>query len=67
MSALYLKFQGDITTEWEDTRMKFWEDAVRGSSAIRAGLHRRLLDECAVAAGLPTLAIYWDLENTMTP
>ena len=66
LSALFLKCQGEITTEWDESKMNFWEDAVKGSSALRAGLHRRLLDECAVAMGIPTLAVYWTLRNTMT-
>ena len=51
LAALYLKSHGDITTEWDTRKMNFWEDAVKGSSALMAGLHRRLLDECAVALG----------------
>ncbi len=63
LAALYLQSHGDITTEWEDRRMNFWEDAVRGSSALMAGLQGRMLDECAVALGQPTLGIHWDLEK----
>ena len=29
---------------WEDTFVAFWDDAVRGSSALRAALARRILD-----------------------
>ena len=43
--------------------MKFWEDAVKGSSALQAGLRRRLLDEVTVALGQDTAAIYWDIEK----
>ena len=41
--------------------MHFWEDAVKGSSALQAALNRRLLDETAVALGLVTASTYWDL------
>ena len=30
---------------WEDGYIRFWDDAVRGSSALRASLMRRLLGE----------------------
>ena len=43
--------------------MDFWEDAIKGSSALRAGLYRRLIDECTCALGLDTAAIYWDVEK----
>ena len=43
--------------------MNFWEDAVKGSSALKAGLFRRLLSECAVLVGKETVSIYWDLEK----
>ena len=43
LAALYLKNQhGEIVMDWEEKRMVFWEDAIRGSSALRAGLRRRL-------------------------
>ena len=41
--------------------MQFWEDAIKGSSALQAALRRRLMDECAVALGYETASIYWDL------
>ena len=43
--------------------MHFWEDAIKGSSALLAGLRRRLQDECAVALGQDTASIYWDIEK----
>ena len=43
--------------------MDFWDDAIKGSSALRAGLYRRLIDECTCALGLDTAAIYWDVEK----
>ena len=61
LAALFLKNLSDIVLLWEDERMNFWEDAVRGSSALQAGLRRRLQDECAVALGQDTASIFWDL------
>ena len=43
--------------------MNFWEDAIKGSIALLAGITRRLQDECAVALGQHTASIYWDLEK----
>ena len=43
--------------------MNFWEDAVKGSSALQAGLVMRLLDECCCTMGMTTVGIYWDLEK----
>jgi len=46
---------------WEESHMKFWEDAVKGSSALQAALLRRLGEECAVALGYTTSGTFWDL------
>ena len=43
--------------------MQFWEDAVRGSSALQAGLRRRLQDECTVALGQHCASVFWDMEK----
>ena len=43
--------------------MNFWEDAVKGSSALKAGLYRRLLDECSVLLGMETVSLFWDIEK----
>ena len=43
--------------------MKCREDAVKGSSALKAGLDRRLMDEVAVLQGKETAAVYWDIEK----
>ena len=38
LMALYIRSQSDLLTSWEEEHMRFWEDAVKGSSARRAGL-----------------------------
>ena len=55
--ALFLRTYGDIVDGWDAERMHFWEDAVKGSSALQAALKRRLFDECSVALGFDTAAI----------
>jgi hypothetical protein len=49
LSALYMRTKGPIIDTWESEHMNFWEDAVKGSSALQAALNRRLLDETSVA------------------
>ena len=49
--------------DWDTARAQFWDDAIQGSSALKAALCRRLLDECCVAEGGKVAAIYWDIEK----
>ena len=63
LCAIFLKSQSGFLEGWEEEHMKFWEDAVKGSSALRAGLDRRLMDEVAVLQGKETAAVYWDIEK----
>ena len=66
LCAIFFKAAACFVTDWDVEHMNFWEDAIRGSSALLAGLRRRLLDECATAVGYETAAIYWDLRNFTT-
>ena len=34
-------------TDWQEGQDAFWDDAVRGSSALQAALKRRIFDEIA--------------------
>ena len=63
LAAIFMKAQGTLIDEWDQEHMNFWEDAVKGSSALQAGLQRRLLDECSFLLGHSTAAVYWDLEK----
>ena len=63
MVALFLKSLTGFVLTWDEAAMDFWEDAVKGSSALRAGLYRRLKDECACALGAETASIFWDVET----
>ena len=63
MVALFFKSLTSFVLTWDVAAMEFWEDAIKGSSALRAGLYRRLQDECACALGQDTAAIYWDVEK----
>ena len=58
LAALLIRCLFPLADEWDEERMNFWEDAVKGSSALKAGLFRRLLDECAVLVGKETVSIF---------
>ena len=63
MVALFFKSLTSYVLTWDEAAMDFWEDAIKGSSALRAGLYRRLTDECTCALGLETASIDWDVEK----
>ena len=41
----------------------FWDTAVKGSSALRAGLIRLVKDECANMEGSVYATVLWDMEK----
>eukprot|EP00975_Prorocentrum_lima_P015192 3221432-Prorocentrum_lima.AAC.1 len=49
--------------EWEAEWAGFWDTAVRGSSALRAALVRRLAWEVAVAGGKDVVQVFFDAEK----
>ena len=57
LAAIFIEIYGDFVLVWDEGAMDFWEDAVRGSSSLQAGLTRRLADECAAAVGCETAAV----------
>ena len=48
---------------WELARAGFWDDATRGSSALRAGILRLLHDELSRFDGLCMASILWDIKK----
>lgn len=52
-----------IIRAWEATGAGFWDDALRGSSALRAAAVRLLWAEVARAEGDQCAAVFWDLEK----
>ena len=48
---------------WSAEKHGFWDDAVAGSSALRAGLLRSMLNESAIALGFLVVEGLWDLEK----
>ena len=53
---------GTITT-WESERIGFWDDATRGSSALRAAALRRMRAEASSIMGDEFAFILWDAEK----
>jgi len=61
--VLWTTIRGDQFKDWDYGRAEHWDDAVKNSSALRAALRRRFLDECQVANGGFVAAVYWDIEK----
>ena len=53
----------ESVTEWEAERIGFWDDAVKGSSALRAAAMRRLRAESANLCGEEFAFVLWDAEK----
>ena len=60
---LWAKLNGDPVADLKAKRAGFWDDAIRGSSALQAALRRALRNEVALIEGLITVGIFWDLEK----
>ena len=48
----------NLVTTWVDQRAGFWDDAIKGSSALRAALRRLLSDELAGRYGQNSATIF---------
>ena len=53
----------DTVNEWDRSFIAHWDTAVKGSSALRAGLRRLLRDEVATTKGEDIISILWDAEK----
>ncbi len=61
--VLWTRIRSEEFKEWDEARLKHWDDAVQGSSALKAALRRRMLDEVEVELEGWTASVYWDLEK----
>ena len=59
--SLVMDTIGVDMTDWQEEQEAFWDDAVKGSSAHRAALHRRMLDELEATEGTASLNGYCDI------
>ena len=53
----------EAVSEWDQSFIKHWDTAIRGSSALRAGLRRLLKDEISAGKHEDIMAILWDAEK----
>ena len=51
------------TVQWDERKAGFWDDAVRGSSALQATLLRRAKAEAAILGGKHCGELCWDMEK----
>ena len=61
--VLWTALRGDLFKDWDAGRAEFWDDAVQKSSALKAALKRRMLDEAEVETGGYVISTMWDLEK----
>ena len=61
--VLWSTLKGNAFKHWDEGRQRFWDDAVKGSSALKAALQRRLLDEVTILEGGVVVGLYWDIEK----
>ena len=60
---LWESVNGDTILAWETDRIGFWDDAVKGSSVLRAAGLRRLQAETASLFGEEFCFLLWDAEK----
>ena len=60
---LWTKIRRPRIVKWELSHQGPWDAAVKGSSALRAGLLSLLRDEMAIRLGLRSLVTLWDMGN----
>ena len=61
--SLVMDVLGVQMNEWQEAQEAFWDDAVKGSSALRAALDRRMMDELEAGERAHTISGYCDLEK----
>ena len=54
---LALRLRKALVSEWDDKRAGFWDDAVKGSSPLRAAILRSLRVEVSTLLGLEAVGI----------
>ena len=59
---LWTKIRRPYIIKWELAHQGPWNAAVKGSSALRAGILSLLRDEMAIRLGLDSLVALWDID-----
>jgi hypothetical protein len=57
---LYMRIRKPAISKWEDEHAGHWDQAVRGSSALRAAILREVRNDLARWAGMHVATILWD-------
>ena len=60
---LWCRARGQEADDWCSARAGFWDIAVRGSSALRAGIQRMLMNETNQWLQYRFAMVCWDLEK----
>ena len=60
---ILFKMRGKKTQEWSSERQRFWDAAVKGSSALRATMLQKLMQEVATEEEWIRVSLLWDLEK----
>ena len=60
---LWCRARGHEADDWCSARAGFWDTAVRGNSALRAGIQRMLMNETNQWLQYRFAMVCWDLEN----
>ncbi len=58
---LAMRLRKTMVASWDDSFAGFWDDAIRGSSPLRAAILRSLRVEASKILGLDAIGILWDL------
>ena len=61
--CLYCNVRNVFAVQWDKDHAGFWDDAVRGSSALMAAIKRNISREARVALGISGAQILWDFEK----
>ena len=63
LTRLWARIRSDGLSDWIDQTADPWDDAVKGSSALRHALRRAFLDESADALQVHTASALWDVKE----
>ena len=61
--VLWTTVRGEEFREWDEGRQKHWDGAIKGSSALKAAIRRRMFDEVEVVLGGFVAGTYWDMDK----
>ena len=58
---LAMRLRKTMAATWEEKFAAFWDDAIRGSSPLRAAVLRSLRVEVSKILGFEAIGILWDI------